>query len=488
MEGIAGIIGGHDANLVDRMLRSLHHRGPAYSAVHADVSGILGARCGRNHHGPPLAESDGTAVASDSCLFNKEFLRGTIVPGTDSDASDAELFLRMYKTIGLRSFSYVDGAFVVAILDGKKTILARDPYGMKPLYISSGKGPLAYSSEMKSQMLSGSKFKPFSPGACLVSGEDVRRIIRTEIPWTDGKVLRTPEERLRDILSVSTANAIDHSKGLNILLSGGLDSSVVAAVAVKTTERRVATACVGTEDSEDLKMARKVADHLGTEHSEKVFDKEDLVDLVDEAVYWAESYDYPLIRSCLPNLIAVRLLKNKEYVTLVGEGCDELFAGYDFFKGVKNDAKLRKMRVDLLNNAHSTGFQRVDRISSSVSLDCRMPMMSDEMVSFALELGPKELFGPKRAFTKYIVRKAFEDQLPKEIAWRRKKKFSDGAGSMNLMAAEANRLVSDRRFESRSRFLGGDKVRTKEEMLYFEIFRRHFPVASAISSVGLTPL
>jgi asparagine synthase (glutamine-hydrolysing) len=211
-----------------------------------------------------------------------------------------------------------------------------------------------------------------------------------------------------------------------------------------------------------------------------------MLGILEEVIYTAESYDFPLIRSCIPNLMAVRLFKDKGRVTLVGEGGDELFAGYESLRTARSEAKLRKMRVELLSGGHLTGFQRVDRMTSSASLDGRMPLMSDHVVSFALGLGPKDLLGPRRLNTKYVLRRAYEGLLPREIVWRRKRKFSDGAGSVDIMAAEAERTVSDRRFEMRSRMLGGKRVRTKEEMLYFEMFRKHFPSASAISSVGFT--
>ncbi len=485
MEGIAGMIGGLDRGLVEKMLRRIHHRGPGSSAFYSDDKVVLGARCPGNHRGPALAVADGVAAASDSYLFNKEFLRSTIVPGAESDISDAGLFLGMYRAIGTRMFDYIDGAYAAVIIDHGKTILARDPYGLKPLYISTGSGPVVYSSEMKSQMLTGGKFVPFPPEAYLVSGERPRRIVLREIPWANGHVPKVPEERLRTYLTTSVDNCLSGASEANILLSGGIDSSVIAAVAAENA-KSISTACVGTSESEDLRMARKVAEYLGTNHRERVFGKEEMLRILDDVIYAVESFDYPLIRSCIPNMMAVGLFKDKRSFTLCGEGGDELFAGYEFLRTMKSEAALRKARVNLLYNSHRTGFQRVDRITSSASLDCRMPMMSGEMVSFGLGLGLKELFGPKRAHAKYVLRKAFEKALPTDVIWRRKQKFSEGAGSAHIMAAEAQRIVSDHRFEARAKLLGGKDVRTKEEMWYYQIFREKFPNASALSSVGFT--
>jgi len=485
MEGIAGMHGSRDKVLIDRMLTVLHHRGPDRTSVYQDDTGVLGGRCSRSHPGPPIATREGLAVVSDSYLFNREFLRRTIVPDAEPDASDAELLLRIYRAIGTRMLGYIDGAFAIAILDGKRTILARDQYGIKPLYISSAKDRTVYSSEMKSQILCGSSFKPFPPGTFLSCGERPQKIVPREIPWANGPTPKTAEERLRSILTQSVSSSQSATGGFNVFLSGGIDSSVVAAAATQVTEK-VKTVCVGTRESEDVRMARLVARELGTEHVEGVYDAEEMHEVLDEVIYWAESYDYPLIRSCVPNFMAARLFRDRNLVTLCGEGGDEIFAGYDFFHTVKDESELRRVRIELLQGGRSTGFQRVDRMTAAASLDGRMPLMSHEMIEFGLGLGMKDLLGPKGANSKYVLRRAYKDLLPKEIVWRRKRKFSDGAGSMNLMAAMAEKLVSDREFEMRGKLRGGKSVRTKEEMLYYEIFRRHFPSESAISSVGLT--
>jgi asparagine synthase (glutamine-hydrolysing) len=485
MEGIAGLIGARDRTAVDRMLGKLYHRGPASVSVYADDNAVLGARCARNHRGSPIAAAEGVAVASDSYLFNKDFLRRTIVPGADPLISDAELFLRMYKAIGTRMFSYVDGAFVVAIVDGRRTVLARDHYGLKPLYISSGGRVKGYSSEKKSQMELGSAFRPFAPGTVLVSDEGTQKIVRQEIPWANGPLPKKAEDRLLRLIRRSVEDCAVESDGFNVLLSGGIDSSAIASVAADVVEH-VHTACVGMPESEDLVMARKVADHLGTDHKERVFDLKDMLKILDEVIYHAESYDYPLIRSCIPNFMAARLFGDKNLVTLCGEGGDEVFAGYDNLVVISDDDLMRKRRNELLVSGHLTGFQRVDRMTSSSCLDGRMPIMSNEIVSFGMELGVNDLLGPKRTRSKYLLRKAFANRLPKEIVWRRKRKFSDGAGSMTVLATEAQKLVSDQEYATRKRLIGGGKVRTKEEMLYFEIFRRHFPSRSAMSSVGFT--
>ncbi|MCU0852783.1 MAG: asparagine synthase-related protein, partial [Thermoplasmata archaeon] len=245
-------------------------------------------------------------------------------------------------------------------------------------------------------------------------------------------------------------------QGFNILLSGGLDSSVVAAAAASVT-KNIRTVCVGTRESVDLRMARK-----------------------------AETFDYPLVRSCIPNLIATRMFSDKRRPTLCGEGGDEVFAGYDFLMDVKNDEQLAKERKALLKDGHMTGFQRVDRMTASASLDGRMPLMSQDIIDYGLSLGRKDLLGGSPEKNKLVLRRAYARLLPREVIWRRKQRFSDGAGSMNALVKFAEDIISDKEFEKERKAGPRGRIRTKEELLYYRIFSQHFQSKSASRAVGYT--
>jgi asparagine synthase (glutamine-hydrolysing) len=273
---------------------------------------------------------------------------------------------------------------------------------------------------------------------------------------------------------------------MNVLLSGGIDSSVVAAAASQVA-RTLTTVCVGTEDSTDLKMARKVARRLGTDHLEGTYGVEDMMDSLHEVVHAAESFDFPLIRSCIPNLMATHVFPNRRNVTLCGEGGDEVFAGYDYMRDIRADDRLRNERRRLLANGWMTGFQRVDRMMASASLDGRMPLMSGAVIGFGLSLHRQELIGPRPQDCKLILRKAFEHDLPKDIVWRRKQRFSDGAGSITNLVAISEKMITDREFEKERRALPRGRIRTKEELLYYRHFVECFPSASAVRAVGFTP-
>jgi asparagine synthase (glutamine-hydrolysing) len=488
MEGIAGTYGETDKALVMKMLSKLEHRGPDIQSIHSDEKAALGARKPQRRHDERLlavAEDGGVAVASDSYLLNKEFLRWTIVPKMDKTVSDARLMLEMYKIVGARMFGYIEGAYAVAIVSEGKTLLARDTYGLKPLYISGDARRGAYSSEMKSQIVADEKFVPFPPGTLFESGEGYRKISQTGIPWAKDPGPENPAERTKCLLIRSVLGCMEDTSGFNVLLSGGIDSSAVAAAAAEITPD-IHSVCVGTEQSEDLRMARLVADHLGTVHDERVYDVEDMLEILDEVIYYAESFDYPLVRSCIPNFMATHMFSDRHRPILCGEGGDEVFAGYEYLARIRTDAKLLAERKALLDSGHLTGFQRVDRMTSSASLDGRMPFMSPEIVDFGLELGKRELIGKKPEHSKLVLRKAFKKDLPKDVVWRRKQKFSEGAGSINALAKLADKQISDKEFERESKTLAGGRIRTKEELLYFRIFQRHYPSTSATSAVGCT--
>ena len=488
LEGIAGTFGRRDKGLVQRMLEKLVHRGSDSASLYETDGSTLGARMKLAKPAPnarAIGEADGLAVASDSYIFNREFLRRTIAPATDPALSDAKLILAMYRIVGPKLFGYIDGAFAIAVIDNGATVLARDRYGMKPLYISKDKSAGEFSSEIKSQMVGGGEFEPFPPGSLFVSGKGISRIQRRTAPWTRAETSGKPDRNLHELLIGSVQGCVDGPDGFNILLSGGVESSVVAAAASSVT-KNLHSVCVGTEQSTDLRMARKVAELTGTDHIDRVYGTEEMLRILKDVVCAAESFDYPLIRSCIPNYIAVRLFKDRQLVTLCGEGGNEIFAGYDFMLDIRDDDRLKKDRLALLREAHLTEFHRVDRMTSSASLDGRMPLMSQEVIDFGLSLGHQDLLGPKPERNKLVLRKSFARELPKEIVWRKNERFSAGAGSINSLVVHAEKSISDKDFEKERKVLPKGKIRTKEELLYYRLFSECYPSPSAARAVGFT--
>ena len=489
MEGIAGTFAAENRDIVERMLEKVRHRGPDSKSIHADDNvalGAVGKTPGSGRTVAAVVERDGVAVASDSYLFNRIELAGRFAPAAGLDITDRELLLEMYSQLGADLFNHLNGAFAVAIVDGGKTVLARDAYGLKPLYLSGDLETGSYSSEIKSQMIAGEEFAPFPPGKVVIEGKGLTSInpkgahMRTSAADSDGV------EELRRALLDSTSRSLEGGDGFNILLSGGVDSTAIAAAASQITDD-LKTVCVSFEGSVDAGMAQKVADTLGTDHHEKAYEVDEMLDILDDVVYAAETFDYPLVRSCIPNYMATHQFDDTSRVTLCGEGGDEVFAGYDYMRDIESDEALRKERRNLLEGGHMTGFQRVDRMTASASLDGRMPIMDRNVVDLGLGMSRQAVLGSTINESKLALRKAFAHMIPDEVVWRRKMRFSDGAGSIKALVDVADRIVSDREFEKERGELPGDRIRTKEELLYYRSFKKHFDSPSAMKAVGFTP-
>lgn len=475
--------------MVRRMLERIAHRGPDACRVLVDDGLAMGARQLRarwERRPRPIAEEEGVAVASDSCLFNRDRLHERFVGPVEGPYTDQELLLEMYRQLGPQAFGYLDGGFAVAVSDGRKTLLARDRYGLKPLYISGGLRRGSYSSEMKSQLVAEDEFVPFPPGKYMVRGKGYYPI-RPRGAGLPAVPSRGKAESLRGRIVDSVRACSADGAGFNILLSGGIDSSVVASAASLVTDD-VKSVCVGVEGGEDLEMARAVSERLGTDHDELVYDADDMLEVLDEVTYAAETFDYPLVRSCIPNYMATRMFGDRTRPTLCGEGGDEIFAGYDHMRDIRGEDRLRQERMRLLRSGHATGFQRVDRMTASASLDGRMPLMAGPVVELGLSMGRRWLLGPRVEQSKMVLRECFADLLPGCVMRRRKQRFSDGAGSMHSLVEIAEDIVPDSEFERARRRLPKNRVRTKEEYLYFRSFSEHFgDSGSVLKAVGFTP-
>lgn len=487
MQGLAGCFGRGDRQLVGQMLARIKHRGPDASRVLESNNVVIGSGALARPSGSNvqcIAEEEGVAVSADSYIFNKrELVKEYFGTQPNRTISDNELLLEMYRSAGLEMFSMIDGAFAIAIVDSGKLILARDRLGIKPLFHSGDSKSGSYASEMKAQLVTGSYFSPFPPGKIFIQGRGVKAM--PEPKRKESSKDENLQEALRRLLVKSTDACIEDSDSVNILLSGGIDSGAIAAVAMLNPVR-IDTVCVGIEGSEDLEMARKVAAHLGTNHIEKAYDLDDLLQLVDNVIYAVESFDYPLIRNCLPNYMASHAFLRRNRITLSGDGGDEVFAGYTELQKIKSDSKLRKERMALLAKAHVTSFLRVDRCNASACLDARLPLVERNIMDLGLGLGRKDLLGTGPRENKLLLRRAVEGLLPKEVIWRPKQKFGKKAGPSHMLQEYADDAISDAEFEKERKLLPKGRIRTKEELLYFRSFQKFFHNKSSYDAVGYT--
>ncbi len=405
-------------------------------------------------------------------------------PLWENRALNKKELLDLYLEQGPGFVRRLEGKFAFIISNGEDILAARDVFGIKPLYLLESPDGVFMASEMKALVdLEGGDIKAFPPGYCYTGKESLQ--LFKEIPGPAPRYdLKLEETRahLRNAMYEAVEKALNTGLKTGVFLSGGVDSSIVASILKHVKNEIIYTYVAGLEGSPDLENARKVAEYLGTEHSEYVYNSRQMWELLPEVIYYLESFDVELIHSSIANYFVSRLAQaDGVKIILSGEGADELFGGYHHLKEYKNhdsfDARLR----ELLKGMHSGGFQRVDRMSRALSLDVEMPFMYPPVVNLALQLPPHwKITGEEMG--KWILRSAFDEDIPGEILWRRKAQFGVGSGTEKLMHDFVEEEISDEEFIRVNREEEAPiNFKSKEEYYYYKIFRRFYPASAALT-------
>ncbi len=483
----------HDAGRLigEDMLSRLHHRGPDGSGTrqvgptwlgHTRLS-IVDLDGGEQ----PLRTLDGERwVVANGEIYNHEDLR-TRLGGTFTTDSDSEVVLHVVDRYGVAGIHDMRGmyAFATATRAGE-VVLARDPLGVKPLYWARHDDRVLAASELAA-------FPPglrahveeFPPGHHWTPAGGVRPFVDLRVDplgleepaapvFTDREEARAA---IRDTLVAGVGERMMADVPVGVFLSGGLDSSIVAAILARLAPSgtTVHSFAAGTEGSGDLLAARVVAAHLGLEHHERIYTDDDVIDALPEVVRATESYEPSLVRSAVPNFLLSELAARHLKVVLTGEGADELFAGYHHFRTLDVEA-LRAALADGIDALHHLNLQRCDRVTMAHGLEARVPFLSRDMLALAQRI-PMEWKllgddGQEQAQEKALLREAFEGWLPEAILWRRKEQFGDGSGTAEVMARQAERLVPDEDWEQVV-IPGLPRARSREELGYQRIFAEH---------------
>lgn len=491
MCGIAGISGRPDTKLVRAMLAELPHRGPdgrglwrdgrhAFGHTRLSIIDLAGGA-------QPMARSDGRwRVTYNGEIYNYRELRASMAGADFRTQSDTEVLLEL-AACGqpvLQWVQQLDGMFAFALAHDEDLMLARDPLGIKPLYLADDRGALVFASELKAFPASAEKIREFPPGHVYTDRMGLWPYYRPGME--QNKIdLRNPEsakQNLRQRLEEAVCKRLVADVPVGVFLSGGLDSSLIAALA-RLHKDPLETFSVCTADGEDREPARQVAQLLGTTHHEYMYNIEEAIEALPQVIYHLESFDCALVRSAIANFFLARLASKHVKVALAGEGADELFAGYDYLKALSPRAVRKELR-QITRALHNTNLQRCDRMSMAHGLEVRVPFLDVAVVdsAFRMPLRLKQ-HGPQRT-EKWIVRKVAEDLLPPAIAWRKKSKFAIGSGLGDHLARYAQRHISDSTF-AKERWIGPDvTLRSKEELMYFRMFREFYPRDELIPLVG----
>ena len=490
MCGIAGIWGHADEPLAREMMRRLAHRGPDAEGVHAAPHGTLGHRrlsimdpVGGNQ--PLYNEDRSKAIVTNGEIYNfsahRDRLAGT---HTFRTRSDSEATLHLYEELGDALPRQLDGMFAFAIADGKDLFLARDPIGIKPLYYGRREGHLVIASELKALAGVADDVQTFPPGTLYRSGVGFQSYYDVPAGSPGELTLDDALRKLRAALEAAVVKRLMSDVPLGAFLSGGLDSSLIAAVARRHLDE-LHTFAVGLEGSRDLEAARAVARHLDTIHHEHILTPAEVRETLPEIVYHLESFDRDLVRSAIPCSFVSRLAARHVKVVLTGEGADELFAGYAYYGDLGERDDLQEELRRSIRTLHSINLQRVDRLTMAHSIEGRVPFLDLEMIELAQAIPAdwKLRDGPRGRVEKWILRKACEDLLPPEILWRDKEQFDEGSGTLDLLpdALEPFGLNAERAERYRAAH-PGVSLRSPEECVYHGLLTEAYDEPEAILS------
>ncbi len=464
-------------------------RGPDDTRIIDTGKGLLGfhrlAIMGLTPSGMQPFELDGSYVVCNGELYGFRKQREALIEKGYSfkSDSDCEILLPLYFEYGTDMFSMLDAEFVCILFDGRtgEFIAARDPIGIRPLYYGyDEKGVIVFASEPKNLIGMVRQILPFPPGCYYKGGEFIRYcdIAAADAPSADDA--ETVCRNIHDKLIAGVRKRLVADAKVGFLLSGGLDSSLVCAIAAKESSHPIETFAIGmTEDAIDLKYAKQTADYIGSHHTEVYMTPDEVIASLEEVIYLLGTFDITTIRASMGMYLVCRAIHERTdiRVLLTGEISDELF-GYKYTDFAPSAQAFQEEAEKRIRELHMYDVLRADRCISVNSLEARVPFGDLDFVKYVMNIDP-ELKLNKYGKGKYLLRHAFEgeDYLPDEILWREKAAFSDAVGHsmVNYLKEYAETKYTDAEFEERRQLYGHAQPFTKESLLYREIFEKYYP-------------
>ncbi|MFD1166745.1 asparagine synthase B [Sphingobacterium daejeonense] len=492
------------------MSKRIRHRGPDWSGIYSSEKALLAherlAIVDPKSGSQPLYSPDGQVVlAVNGEIYNHQELRNSLPNYQFSTQSDSEVVLALYLEKGPSFVEELNGIFGFALYDAREDsfFIARDQMGIIPLYYGKDEfGQFFVASELKSLEGFCSEIEQFPPGHYLYSKESLEPQRWYKREWESYDAVKDNETdiaKLRKGLEDAVHHQLMSDVPYGVLLSGGLDSSVIAAITKKFASKRIESNdqedawypqlhsfAVGLVGSPDLVAAQKAADHIGTIHHEVNFTIQEGLDAIRDVIYHLETYDVTTIRASTPMYLLARVIKSMGIkMVLSGEGSDELFGGYLYFHKAPNAKEFHEETVRKLKKLYLYDCLRANKSLAAWGVEGRVPFLDKEFMDIAMTINPEDKMIRDGRMEKWVVRKAFEDYLPESIAWRQKEQFSDGVGYswIDTLKAQADQKISDTEFETAASRFPINTPKNKEEYLYRSIFESHFPSDAAAKTV-----
>ncbi|MFC1992841.1 asparagine synthase-related protein [Chloroflexota bacterium] len=467
MAGIAGILGNDNGEL-QQMLEKINYRGPHETWINRESQvnlGCLELNVGgdckaSSHH----ASDDKRAVATDGRIYNPE--KGSM--------TDAEAVLYFYNKFGIRFAEKLDGDYACAIADRGQMILARDWVGIKPLYYGHSDGKLCFASEAKALVGIANDVKEFPPGHVYSRELGFKKYVSEAVETPEFEDYKQGKKVVKQLLMEAVEKRMKDNAVGGVLLSGGLDSSLIAHMAHEI-KPDIECFTVSMEEGEDLPLAKDVTKYLGIKHHILMFGEEEIKGILPLAIHHQEMYEESCVHGAIANFLAGRFVSPHTKVVLTGEGADEFFCGYDgqFRKG-SNPEEVASIVDKLINVAHNTALQRLDRLNAANCYESRTPFLDAKVIDFSLKIPIQYKIHGEEQVGKWIVRQAFEGCLPDHIIYQTKRFFAQGSGVAYIMRAQAEKEISPAELEAFNKVDGNPILSSVEELYYYRIFKQTF--------------
>ena len=497
-----------------KMAKKIRHRGPDWSGIYCGGSAILAHErlsiVDPESGGQPLYSPDKKQVlAVNGEIYNHRDIRKQFEGKYEfQTGSDCEVILALYREKGINFLEDLNGIFAFALYDEEKDdfLIARDQIGVIPLYIGyDSDGKVYCASELKALEGFCERYEPFLPGHYYWSkeGKMTRWYTRDWMTYDAVKDNPASVSAIHDALEAAVKRQLMSDVPYGVLLSGGLDSSVISAIAKKFAARRIETDgkkdawwpqlhsfAVGLKGAPDLIKAREVADYIGTVHHEINYTIQEGLDAVRDVIYFIETYDVTTVRASTPMYLLARVIKSMGIkMVLSGEGADEVFGGYLYFHKAPDAKAFHEETVRKLSKLYLYDCLRANKSLSAWGVEGRVPFLDKEFLDVAMRTNPEAKMCPGKTIEKKIVREAFADMLPESVAWRQKEQFSDGVGYswIDTLKEITSKAVTDEQMAHAAERFPINTPMNKEEYYYRSIFEEYFPSESAARSVPSVP-
>jgi asparagine synthase (glutamine-hydrolysing) len=503
MCGILAIIGkGKDQELVKTLSKRMSHRGPDESDLHVTENGhilsherlsIIDLHSGRQ----PIQGSSSAWMIHNGEIYNHQELRdGILKQHVFRTKSDSEVIVHLYEEFGYDFLNKLDGDFAFVVIDGEDYIAGRDPMGVKPLYYGiDERGRMYFASEMKPIADQCKTFSTFPPGHYYTPKTGFVKYYKPEYDDYKKATNELDLKLIRDTLTEATRKRLMSDVPIGVLLSGGLDSSLTSSIAsrlLKEKGKKLHSFSIGLDaDAPDAKAARKVAEFLGTEHHEVHFTIEQGIEILDKLIWHLETYDVTSVRASTPMYFLSKAITDMGIkVVLSGEGADEIFGGYLYFRNAPSTEDFQQETIERVQKLFTADLLRADKSTMAHGLEARVPFLDKDFLDVAMLIKPEEK-QPKTydGKEKYILRKAFDTPdnpyLPDEVLWRQKEQFSDGVGYnwIDQLIEYCASKVTDEQLDSAKELFSYNTPTTKEAYFYRTIFHKYYPQQSAAETV-----